>query len=264
MRVLITARTYPMPAKQGIEVSCTGGITAEGRWIRLFPIPYRFLDDDKRFHKYQWIDVQVQKARDYRPESHRVNLDSLRIVSDPLPTENYWQARKEIITPLQSPSLCALQSERDQNGYPTLGFVRPREIIELKIDPDNRQWTGAELARLRQEPLFGARPKEELEKLPFTFKYRFYCEDPACRSHFMTCVDWEVGQSFRKWARQYADDWESKFLERYEHDMRERYDTHFFVGNQEQAPTAWIIIGVFYPPKQSPAQVPDADQLQLL
>ena len=29
-RVLITVRTYPVPARKGIEVSCTGGITADG------------------------------------------------------------------------------------------------------------------------------------------------------------------------------------------------------------------------------------------
>jgi len=48
-KVLITVRTYPTPARKGVEVSCTAGITDDGKWIRLFPIPYRFLDWDKRF-----------------------------------------------------------------------------------------------------------------------------------------------------------------------------------------------------------------------
>lgn len=61
-RVLITVRTYPVPAQKNIEVSCTAGVTSDGNWIRLFPVPYRFLDYDKRFTKYQWIDVSVTKA----------------------------------------------------------------------------------------------------------------------------------------------------------------------------------------------------------
>ncbi len=60
-KVLVTARTYPAPAKQGVEVSCTGGITEDGRWIRLFPVPYRFLDQDRRFRKYQWIDARIAR-----------------------------------------------------------------------------------------------------------------------------------------------------------------------------------------------------------
>jgi hypothetical protein len=71
-KVLITVRTYPVPAQKNIEVSCTAGITSEGEWIRLFPVPYRFMEYDKRFVKYQWIEVDVLKApQDSRPESHK-------------------------------------------------------------------------------------------------------------------------------------------------------------------------------------------------
>ena len=112
-KILITARTYPVPAKKGVEVSCTGGITENGDWIRLFPVPYRFLDEDKRFRKYQWIEVNTKKASDHRPESFYPDLDSIRIVSNRLPTNDQWKARWEIVAPLQAPSLCWLRSERD-------------------------------------------------------------------------------------------------------------------------------------------------------
>jgi hypothetical protein len=99
-KVLITAKTYPSPAKKGVEVSCTGGITDDGHWIRLFPMPFRYLSKDKQFHKYQWIELQVTKASDSRPESFQPVLESIRIVSDPLPTAESWQARREIVGPL--------------------------------------------------------------------------------------------------------------------------------------------------------------------
>jgi len=51
-RVLILVRTYPTPAHKGIEVSCTAGVTDDGQWIRLFPIPYRYMAVETRFHKY--------------------------------------------------------------------------------------------------------------------------------------------------------------------------------------------------------------------
>src|SRR3974377_2245727 len=60
-RVLIVVRTYPVPASKGVEVSCTAAVTSSGEWIRLFPVPYRFLDEDKRFRKYQWIIVSLER-----------------------------------------------------------------------------------------------------------------------------------------------------------------------------------------------------------
>src|SRR5436305_10351583 len=99
-RVLITVRTYPVPAQKGIEVSCTGGITDDGKWIRLFPVPYRFLADDKRFTKYQWITVSATKpTTDTRPESFTPNLDTLKI-GDRLSTADNWRTRREIVGPL--------------------------------------------------------------------------------------------------------------------------------------------------------------------
>jgi hypothetical protein len=34
--------------------------------------------------------------------------------------------------------------------------------------------------------------------------------------------------------------------------MIEKFDTHFFVGTVHQHPQNWIIVGLFYPPKQPP------------
>ena len=33
--------------------------------------------------------------------------------------------------------------------------------------------------------------------------------------------------------------------------MIQKNDTHFFVGTVHQHPGSWIIVGLFYPPKQS-------------
>ena len=75
-RVLIVVKTYPTPAHKGVEVSCTAGVTWEREWIRLFPVPFRFLEQDRQFSRYQWIDVQARRARnDQRPESHNLNED---------------------------------------------------------------------------------------------------------------------------------------------------------------------------------------------
>ena len=147
---------------------------------------------------------------------------------------------------------------RDERGAPTLGFFRPQEITKLTIEEDSRQWTTGELARLRQMPLFGKAPEKTLEKLPFRFTYGFNCDNNGCNGHRLSCLDWEIGQSYRKWLGKYGDKWEEKFRLRFEQDMIHRFNTHLFVGTVHQYPQSWIIVGLFYPPKVEPASARDA------
>ena len=249
-RILITVRTYPVPARKGIEVSCTGGITDSGEWIRLFPVPYRFLEEDRRFRKYQWINVSVAKSKnDTRPESFTPNLDTLTI-GERLSTADNWRARREIVRPLMRPSLCAIQHERDAKRSPTLGIFKPGQITRLVIeDAEQASWTPGQLNTLRQIPMFQSAPAQELEKIPFDFKYQFCCSASSCSGHTLTCFDWEMGQAYRRWRRQYGDNWERPFRSRFESEMINKNDTHLFVGNLHQFPTSWIIVGLFYPPK---------------
>jgi hypothetical protein len=43
-QVLIIGRASPEPSKKHIETVCTGGITADGEVLRLYPIPLRYLE----------------------------------------------------------------------------------------------------------------------------------------------------------------------------------------------------------------------------
>lgn len=249
-RVLIVVRTYPTPAQKGIEVSCTAGITDDGQWIRLFPVPYRFLEADQRFRKYQTISANFRHARgDQRPESYNIDVDSLKIRSEPLTTRNNWAKRKAVLAGLTAPSLCALETEREQKGAPTLGFFRPREIGHLEIRETSPNWSEAQLARLQQNPLFGPTPSRQLEKLPYEFRYHFRCDDESCPGHNLMCTDWEAGQAFRTYRKQYGGDWEAKFRQRFETELIERNDTHFYVGTVHRFPSTWLIVGLFYPRK---------------
>jgi len=248
-RVLITVRTYPVPARSGIEVSCTAGVTDQGRWIRLFPVPYRFLEMDQRFKKYQWIEVDTMRApRDSRPESHMLRAESIKI-GDSVEPGKEWRRRRDILRPLMGTSFCELQRARDRDGFPTLGIIKPTRIRRLLIEKTDPAWTSAELSLLNQQDMFLKNPVEPLEKLPFIFKYDFDCIDVSCKGHSCTCTDCEMGQSFRKWQKEYGDGWEQAFRKRYETEMSEKFDTYFYVGNLHQYPNAWIVVGLFYPPR---------------
>jgi hypothetical protein len=260
-RVFITVRTYPVPATRGIEVSCTAAVTLEGEWVRLFPVPYRFLDSDKRFTKYQWIDVDIQRAtNDARPESHRINPESIEIVETVDTDKGTWRRRSAILAPVMACCLCCLQAEQKANGAPTLGVFRPTSIRDLVIEPEsNPNWTADEIGKLSQQPLWGNAPANTLEKLAHRFSYRFTCPHGTCPQggHKLTCTDWEYGALYRRCRRDYGAEWEDKFRKRAEKELLEKWDTHFFVGTVHQHPDSWIIVGTFRPPRPaSAAQAP--------
>jgi hypothetical protein len=52
----------------------------------------------------------------------------------------------------------------------------------------------------------------------------------------------------------YPTNWEEKFRQKFEDEMIDRFDTHFFVGTIHQHPNAWIIIGLYSPLKAPPTQ----------
>jgi hypothetical protein len=147
--------------------------------------------------------------------------------------------------------MCCLQAQRDANLFPTLGIIRPKIIERLVVQPDDATWTDAQLAILRQEHLWEKKPKKELEKVPFKFSYKFTCDHAECTTHTMICTDWEMGEAWRRWRTKYGErDWLQKFKQRFEAEMIGKYDTHFYVGTVNQHPSSWIIVGLFYPPKQ--------------
>jgi len=43
IQLLITVKTYPHPSPRYVETVCTGGLARDGRWIRLYPVPFRLL-----------------------------------------------------------------------------------------------------------------------------------------------------------------------------------------------------------------------------
>jgi len=249
IRVLIVAKTYPQPARKGIEVSCTQGVTDQGDWLRLFPVPFRLLGGPQRFKRYQWIEVQATKARsDPRPESYRIDPDSIRILSDPIPTTNKWEARKALLYPLLSASIEDLGDARKVDGT-SLGFIKPRVIESFVMEPTAPDWTKEQKAKLAQQDLFYRRPLRPLEKIPFNFKYRYRCDDARCRGHIMKVNDWEICQAYRSWRQGYGPEWEGKFRLKFEIEMIEKRDTCFFVGTLSRHPHRWTITGLFYPPR---------------
>src|SRR5689334_13884694 len=76
--LLILTKTYPSPSASQRETTCVAAINAGGEMRRLFPVPFRLLEGDKQFSRWEWIGARVSTtAKDHRPESRRIDTDSI-------------------------------------------------------------------------------------------------------------------------------------------------------------------------------------------
>jgi hypothetical protein len=136
-QVLVTVKAYPQDSKRYSETVCTAGICLDDKkWIRLYPIPFRFLDGSKQFSKYQIIDVEVSRdGTDGRPESHKVRQDTLtpgRLID----SAKNWQKRKEYVLPTLSRSMCEIMREQESTKKSLGAFklTRPTKFYWKKVD----------------------------------------------------------------------------------------------------------------------------------
>lgn len=217
----------------------------------MYPITFRRLAD-RRFAKFQEITCKATRPRDdARPESLRVDQDSIKLVGEPLPTRGRGWARRMALLPAPSRSLEEVQAAQRANGT-SLGMFRPKEIIRLVKRPAEA-WTEREKAYLRQEHLQlgdeASRELSDLEQIPWSFSYEFTCDDERCtKSHTLRIIDWELGAAFRRWTGSYGDRWEEVLREKFERELPAS-DLHLVVGNIAIHPRNFVIIGLLRPPR---------------
>jgi hypothetical protein len=256
-KVLITVMTYPHPSRGHQELVCTAGVTEDGKWVRLYPIDYRYQPRNRQFHKYQWVEVDLDPVghkNDGRKESRKPYLDSLQILGEPLDTKNGWLKRREYIDSMPHSTVNELK-ELHTVDKTSLGIVRPSRVLDLEIRPAEREWKPEWQQLFSQMLLFGP-PQKPLAKLPYTFHYVFECQDSE-KPHTAMCEDWELGMLFLKEVERLgseeaaAQSVRKKFLD----DLcSESKDTRFFMGTFFPYNT-WLVLGVFWPPRQGQASL---------
>jgi hypothetical protein len=208
--------------------------------------PIRFRNIKEQYKKYQWIDVEVAKhPSDSRLESYYLT-GPIRL-GNIIGTDHGWQERKNIVLAGGFTDICTLKRNKDNNI--SLAIVKPSRIIDFYWKPAARKWEQKVLAFMKQHQLFESGTKP-LEKIPFYFKYHFYCYTPHCHGHRLMIEDWETMQLFRKMRDEYGvNEGLKKVKEKFFDQMCDpSRDVYFFVGTHYRWKT-WMILGVFYPPK---------------
>lgn len=256
---LILCKTYPSPSEKYIETSCVAAMREDGTLVRLFPIPFRLLEDTDQFSKWQWIEAVVKKSNDdHRKESYKISIDTIK-PKDKVNTKYEWKDRYYWLNKLKHyHNFQDINADQEANST-SLALLKPARIDKLEIAPSSTEWAEADKEKLLKEnataDLFSEQssklPKKTLRKIPFDFYFHYSCDDG--NGGFISCknkiIDWEIGALFWNCQRHYKANWEIKFRQKIEEDILEK-NVFFLVGNMHRFQRQWLIISLIYPPKK--------------
>lgn len=265
IQVLVLVKTMPQLSAKYNDTVCVAGLALDPlRWVRLYPVPFRYLERENQFTKYAIIEVGVCRSDgDARFESLKVDASSIEVI-EKLGSGNGWNARARHVEQMEEKSMCELcrNIDRDIHG-PSLALTRPERRslkLELKATPPETPEQARKRRMILQRQaldlgLDDALTDQRLVKLaepPYLAgRFHFKCDgEPRCRGHALGFIDWEFVAIQHHNKR--LDDEElrellvAKFVT---NPTAPGKDLRFFLGNLHDAAKrkAFQVLGLYYP-----------------
>lgn len=259
-RILIWGKTRPELSKKHREIVCTGGVFADTlRLVRLYPIPLRFMDDEKVFRKYQWIEAFVMRndERDARPESFKIRPDDIKVLEAIDTQEGTWEVRSRYVLTADNVfrSVEALKEREDQDKT-SLGIVKPAKVTRIFSEVVGasefaRFYADYEAALAQLELTLDEAERRDVKPLKpsdYRFGYEFSCDDGRCKGHRMRILDWEIDALYFNMKARHG---KSEAVKKVEQALTtyagNRHELRFFLGNIASHPKNFTIVGLWYP-----------------
>jgi len=264
-RILITVKTYPTLSRKYGETVCTAGVREDGTWARIYPVPFRRLDEVEQYRKYDWLECDLIRSKnDPRPETWHPGDVKQLVTAGHMGRNDGWRERRRLLL-----GRCRIFTSLDEiiagakaNKH-SLALFKPTKITDFIWELEDRDWDAAKVAEMRNRSDQGELFAEEawrktfelIPKLPYSFSYRF--EDADGKKSEMQVLDWEAGALYWNCLKRCNGD-ESAALAK----VRQKYfddfttkDLHFYLGTTQQfhfrAPNPWVIIGLLPIPHET-------------
>ncbi len=258
--IFIIAKTYPTRSRKYKELVCTAGINKAGEWVRIYPIPFRNLEDYRQFKRYTWIEAEIiPDSSDPRIESHKINASSIKILEN-IPTDKEWGRRKQLLfenTKVYTNLQIIIDGATKTNTLSLCTF-KPTKFLDIVIiDNPAEELTEKEKKEYinANRTLFDTESCEieftGMPHIPYKFKIKF--EDDTGKVSSMSVIDWEIPQLYLN----YKNDGEVVAVQKVKEKllwMFNERDLYLFLGTMKQmhirrSKNPYTIIGLFYPPK---------------
>jgi hypothetical protein len=196
-RVLIVGRASPEPSKKHIETVCTGGITESGELLRLYPIPLRYLQQEKRYKQWSWAEFEIHKSSsDKRKESYVVREESIKVLGHvDSETERFHLLSKGVVSDRETLDLMR------QKDCTSIGLIEI-EVQDLVGKPRRKEWA-VEKPYIQQSHLYVE--KKPLEQPSIELHIKFRCKNNSgCKAHQCSLIGWEYTEGLRNFTVKYG------------------------------------------------------------
>lgn len=178
-RILITVKTYPTLSRKYGETVCTAGVREDGSWIRIYPVPFRRLEETEQYHKYDWLECDlVRHSKDPRRESHHpADVKQLIRVAHLDTTDNWRERRRLLLGKAKVHTRLQTLIDGAKANEISLAAFRPTRITGFVSEQEERNWDEGKLAEMRNQASQGEMFEDEtwrktfevIPKLPFSF-----------------------------------------------------------------------------------------------
>lgn len=191
IELMVNCKTYPAVSTKYTETVCTGGVQPSGEFVRLYPIPFRFLDGKEQYGRWDVIRVRAYRDdKDKRPESWHLEPGTKIEVVNQIRTD---LRRWEWMQPVVYPSSSAMAERGITNGLVEI------EPLELYWKADKKEWSPGQLNVIQQGDLFAT--KEEMrglaDRVPWQFRLR-YREKQSSNEADGKVLAWSYYQGYRR------------------------------------------------------------------
>jgi hypothetical protein len=198
-KALIIGRAYPEPSKKHIETVCTGAITEDGQLLRLYPISWRYLNENQQYRLWSWATFEIRKSEgDKRKESYRVREESISVLSHvESQAERFSLLSKAIFVDRET------LDRQYREDWTSIGLVEI-ELIDFRTTKPRTDYAQTKPYTKQSHLYVDVKP---VEQAPLDMKLKFRCKNnPACKAHFCRLIGWEYMEAFRKFRVKYGSD----------------------------------------------------------
>lgn len=251
-RVLALVKATPQPSRQYGDTVCVAGVLMDAspsHWVRLYPVPFRYMEGGRQFKKYDVISVRTRDAGgDKRPESRKIDATTIQVVQH----VDGWRSRATWVEPLAGPSMCDLvaATKVDINAQ-SLGAVRLADANGLEFTR-HPGWSADERQRFddyrSQGDLFNETPPRLLDPPPWIVHLSYRCQAAKCGGHRQRIIDWEL-TALQSRSRPEAELRAAVTRNFFEIPFASKRSPLIFVGNQEDVRrrSSFTVLGLYYP-----------------
>lgn len=232
---IVIVKAAPQISQRHGETVCCAGIDLHGRWLRIYPVSFRTLDEGQKFGRWDRIRFKWRAATDdSRNESRRIDQQSLQIVGQLKPSERDRFLTKAIVTGLDTErglerSLALLRPQSPEFSY--------EKKTQAEIETDRARFD----ALHRQQDLFNSKSIIPYDPCPYKFKYRYRTDDGQREG---TCQDWEIEATYFKWSRMYGEAQALADMQRVFGEEYPRKGMLLAMGTHSRWPETWLINGI--------------------